>query len=115
MSNLTLRSVKFDTAEKTQNRPAGRASASFQPNEHKSSSLMNLSMREIEGCTTPDGVAGGGAPPPPLAVWTAALQPWTAALRAVPASPLPTASGRLPTLPLPPTLIEKSLLPFPPD
>ena len=46
MSNLTLRSVKFDYEKKTNNRALARANAGFLPNSHESFSLMNLHRAE---------------------------------------------------------------------
>ena len=46
VSNLTLRSVKFDYEKKTNNRALARANAGFLPNSHESFSLMNLHRAE---------------------------------------------------------------------
>ena len=62
MSNLTLRSVKFDTAEKSQNRPASRASARFQPK--LKTGLSKISFK--------------GVPQWPGRPWTTSPSPWTA-------------------------------------
>ena len=88
VSNLTLRSVKFDYEKKTNNRALARANAGFLPNSHESFSLMNLHRAEpaAGGNRVPGGA--GALPCGPLWPWTTPLptQGGTAALRAVPGS-----------------------------
>ena len=64
MSNLTLRSVKFEHEKKSQNRPVTRIKPSFFAFSEKPFALMNLQRVTVENAQVPCGAHGGGAPPP---------------------------------------------------